>query len=253
MSKSTKVIAALGVVAGLGVAALPMASFATQSATGDAEVIVKVDPAIALEIAGNNDDNHIPSRVSGETFGSVVDITPNNTGLVDGSGNDLTETNIKTSSSAVTMTQYSVVEGDAATAYDATTAPNGGFFSTLKVTTNDAGGYSLAVAAKTAADVDLTNAAGDTIPSIAAAGTLTAGTAAWGIQPAAAYAGSTMDSTITNWNPVTTAGYTVKVAPAQRTGYTQDTSIVEYGVATGKAQPTGQYQATLTYTATTAN
>lgn len=59
MSKSTKIIAALGVVAGLGVAALPMATFATytpQSVSGDVDVIVEIPEAIAMTIVGNNDD-----------------------------------------------------------------------------------------------------------------------------------------------------------------------------------------------------
>lgn len=55
MSKSTKIIAALGVVAGLGVAALPAFTFAAET-TGDVEVVVEVEPAIAMTITGNNDD-----------------------------------------------------------------------------------------------------------------------------------------------------------------------------------------------------
>ncbi len=58
MSKSTKIIAALGVVAGLGVAALPMATYADytpQSVTGDVDVIVEIPEAIAMTIVGNND------------------------------------------------------------------------------------------------------------------------------------------------------------------------------------------------------
>ncbi|MBO7699425.1 hypothetical protein J6S39_01935 [Candidatus Saccharibacteria bacterium] len=55
MSKTTKIIAALGVVAGLGVAALPAFTFATETVTGDVEVQVEVQPAIAMTISGNND------------------------------------------------------------------------------------------------------------------------------------------------------------------------------------------------------
>lgn len=54
MSKTTKIIAALGVVAGLGVAALPAFSYA-ESTTGEVEVQVEVLPAIAMTISGNND------------------------------------------------------------------------------------------------------------------------------------------------------------------------------------------------------
>lgn len=58
MSKTTKIIAALGVVAGLGVAALPAFTYATNpaSTTGNVEVDVEVLPAIAMTISGNNDN-----------------------------------------------------------------------------------------------------------------------------------------------------------------------------------------------------
>lgn len=48
MSKSTKIIAALGVVAGLGVAALPMSSYAAN--TGDVKVEITVDSTISMTI-----------------------------------------------------------------------------------------------------------------------------------------------------------------------------------------------------------
>lgn len=48
MSKSTKIIAALGVVAGLGVAALPLSSFAAE--TGDVNVKVTVGSTISMTI-----------------------------------------------------------------------------------------------------------------------------------------------------------------------------------------------------------
>ena len=56
MSKTTKIIAALGVVAGLGVAALPAFTYATETVTGSVEVDVEVLPAIAMTISGNNDN-----------------------------------------------------------------------------------------------------------------------------------------------------------------------------------------------------
>ena len=48
MSKSTKIIAALGVVAGLGVATLPLSSFA--ASTGDVNVKVEVGSTISMTI-----------------------------------------------------------------------------------------------------------------------------------------------------------------------------------------------------------
>lgn len=48
MSKMTKVIAALGVVAGLGVAAMPLSSYAAQTATANVDVYATVDSALSI-------------------------------------------------------------------------------------------------------------------------------------------------------------------------------------------------------------
>lgn len=75
MSKSTKIIAALGVVAGLGVAALPAftyAAYTPQSVSGTADVVVEVPEAIAITITGNNDD----ADDYGEAFDFVAVVSP---------------------------------------------------------------------------------------------------------------------------------------------------------------------------------
>ena len=58
MSKTTKIIAALGVVAGIGVASLPLASYADgeTSVSGNVRVEVEISPAIAMRIHSNADD-----------------------------------------------------------------------------------------------------------------------------------------------------------------------------------------------------
>ena len=58
MSKSTKVIAALGVAAGLGIAALPAASFAVQSDTASVGIEVEVTDMIQLSVTGTEDSTH---------------------------------------------------------------------------------------------------------------------------------------------------------------------------------------------------
>lgn len=56
MSKTTKIIAALGVVSGLGVAAMPALTFADgTSVSGNVKVEVEIEPAIAMRIHSNND------------------------------------------------------------------------------------------------------------------------------------------------------------------------------------------------------
>ncbi|MBO7720547.1 hypothetical protein J6S35_02870 [Candidatus Saccharibacteria bacterium] len=69
MSKSTKIIAALGVVAGLGVAALPAFTYAAET-DGEVEIMVEIQPAIAMTITGNEDDG----THSAPTY---VKVTPN--------------------------------------------------------------------------------------------------------------------------------------------------------------------------------
>ncbi|MBQ3306445.1 hypothetical protein IJH02_03380 [Candidatus Saccharibacteria bacterium] len=58
MSKTTKIIAALGVVSGLGVAAMPALTFADTSVSGNVKVEVEITPAIAMKIHSNNDQNN---------------------------------------------------------------------------------------------------------------------------------------------------------------------------------------------------
>lgn len=58
MSKSKTILAGLGVVAALGVAALSLSSYAAitpASVAGNVDLYVEVQPAIAITIAGNND------------------------------------------------------------------------------------------------------------------------------------------------------------------------------------------------------
>lgn len=181
MSKSTKVIAALGVVAGLGVAALPAFTYA---ATADAEVEVTVTSSISIAVEGT------------DSTASKVSMAPNE-----------------------------LKEG-------------GEFKSTIKVTTNNVAGYDATVKAKAEKDVNLTSSDSNTIP--AASGTLTAGTAGWGYRV----------GTSGDWVAVTTTEANIKNAGTNANGYTNDATVVEYGVATASAQPTGTYSATLTYTAT---
>ena len=84
MSKTTKIIAALGVVAGLGVAALPAFSYATSTVAGEVELSAEVNEAIAMTILGNGDggtagvDTYTPTgatTIDGHPVGTLYDPT----------------------------------------------------------------------------------------------------------------------------------------------------------------------------------
>ncbi len=213
MSKSTKVIAALGVVAGLGVAALPAFTYATSTVAGQVTLSVDVSEAIAMTILGNGD---------GGTAG--VDVyTPTGADVIDGHniGTLYDSSSLQTSSSTVSLLPN---------AADTTTAT-----SAVTVYTNAAGGYTLTVK-----DADATTAlsdgAGHTIP---AGATITAGTAAWG------YKGGS----VTNFAAISATEATVYSQNAPTSG--GQTTNMTYGVSTASDQATGTYTDTIIYTATT--
>ncbi|MBQ6394039.1 hypothetical protein IJH74_02245 [Candidatus Saccharibacteria bacterium] len=230
MTKTNKLILGLGIVTASSFAALPHLTHATNP--DQIDISVNVHPVIALEIIGNNDVS---------PYGQVTDIDPDGVTFEDASGNPITESAIKTSSSKASLSQNQLVEGN----------DTNGFLSTLKVSTNDQGGYTLKVAAKTSADVNLTDDNNHSIDSVATATTLTAGDGKWGLQAGDAYSGTGL--TTNSWSPITTAGTIVKTSGSVTTPLKQDTTQVKYGVATGSVQPAGIYSATLSYTATTAN
>ena len=246
MSKSTKIIAALGVVAGLGVAALPMASFAAEVAD-PVDVLVEVEPAIAMTIQGNNDANAVGiSGVQTTDYAKVVDDDP--AGIYSTIAELATLQNTKPSSSAVKMSQNQAIEGTETADQDGT-----GFLSTIKVWTNDKDGYTLKVRADHSDLKGETNAT-NTIAAVTGDPTsLDPGTPAFGLKLAAAGIGDNLVLDNTAWKAAPTADGAIRIQGASATGYTGDTTKVLYGVATGETQPVDVYKATLTYTATTAN
>lgn len=236
MSKTTKVIAALGVVAGLGVAALPAFTYAESTVSGNADVLVQVQDAIAMTIAGNQDD------VQDSGYDNVKVKSANITTIGGQNVADFELTSTKTSGSKVSMLPTSVIDGgigDGAT-----------FKSTINVYTN-ANAYNLSIQ-----DSDNNNAlslldGSDTIPAGIPEGqdttfTLTAGQAAWGY---------IVDETATNHGgykavPVNDGGSTSAAGIAYKANNNTET-VVNYGVATRGTQKTGTYKDTIVYTATT--
>ncbi|MBR1795774.1 hypothetical protein IJ765_00735 [Candidatus Saccharibacteria bacterium] len=263
MSKSKTILAGLGVVAALGTAALPLASYATPNATnvgvsGNVDLYVEVMPAIAMTIVGNNDHHELYTDLLGDsetdnhaaTGNAAVDVmNPNTTSAsgqtvaspytVDGH----TEAHTTTSSSSYTsLLPNSKVEG-------------GNFKSTVTVYTNNVTGYNLtAIDADASADLVHFDPTGKTatIPATSAT-TLNAGTAAWGYR-VASKDGASLNATDWLAMPITPAEGTATPA----TIGTEDIKTsagtayeVEYGVATAADQATGVYRDTIIYTTTT--
>lgn len=264
MTKTTKVIAALGVVAGLGVAALPAFTYADgQSVTGDSHIYVRIPNAIAMTITGNNDDQscYADSSISpviaangskvinAETItGTTVDYTDE--GTVDGL--EVTSTN-KTSDgvNATTKTLTESTKGASSAcvtlnqnAADLTTA-----FNTVTVYTNNGAGYTLSAKAKTA---NLVN--GDYHIDPLTAGTApAAGDGTWGFKLSTTdtdiKTGEGIASGYDDWAVVPSASaQTIASESVATTGGTA--YKVQYGVGTKADQAAGVYKDTVTFTAT---
>lgn len=291
MSKTTKIIAALGVVAGLGVAALPAFTYAT-STTGDVQVVVEVDSAIAMTIAGNNDSgSHKPASYTEVT--AVGGEDPSNLGWYERKGDAGSYTftaSAKTNATAgekyytkAADLTYAQVDNAAPTSpvsvagntldghpIPATLVPGtsssyasllpnstvagGEFKSTITVFTNNAAGYSLTVKDGDA-NTALTSSNGSTI----AAGTnIAAGTSAWAYRVASVNGsadGTTRPGTAIQ-NPAWVAvnpstGEDAEITHLDTKTSGGDQTVVEYGVSTSGDQATGIYGDVIVYTATT--
>lgn len=209
--KSTKIIAAAGVVAGLGVAALPALTFAEgePSVSGQVTLSAQVQSAIAMTIRGNGDGNtdgvdvFDPAGIAGKAVDGYTIPAQAVTGP---------------SSSTVSLLPN---------AADTTTAT-----SAVTVYTN-ASGYTLSLQ-DADEDNSLVKTTGVTIP---AGTTIQAGTSAWGFK-----AGSDE-----NWREVPDNTETAaSITPAA-----SGTAInVVYGISTASTQATGTYTDTIVYTAT---
>lgn len=200
MSKSTKFIAALGVVAGLGVAALPLSSYATASISGQVDLEVTVDNAIAMTIQGEGEDDYTYAGSDPAAFG----------------GEEFTLDYSKTgpSSSKATLSQHD---------------KNETMKSTITVYTNVVTGYNLGVK-----DADANTALVSEENTIPAGDTIVAGTAAWGykVNNAGDYAAVTAENVnIDSFDQATMNGhetvvsYGVSTAEDQASGTYKDSII----------------------------
>ena len=284
MSKTTKIIAALGVVAGLGVAALPAFTFAAETVTGDVDLYVEVQPAIAMTIEGNNDDG---GHVSFDSYQYTI-VTPQQgdnpqeEGWYEKNGNVYsltTDTSVAEGKNYFTRSANTDgVDVFSPTTLGGTGAVDGhpeaflagpssswtqmlpnsvvngndtnGFKSTIHVYTNAAGGYNLNVK-----DADSTTAltkvgSTETIPAgVPESGDTTfdleAGSAAWG------YVVDTASTTGEGYSPISASDTLIKQQSAPTSSEANRKTTVYYGVATASDQATGTYKDVITYTATT--
>lgn len=216
--KSTKIIAVAGVVAGLGVAALPALTFAApQSVNGQVTLSADVQSAIAMTIHGNGD---------GENVDGVDVFNPSDVANKEVAGHTTPATAVTGPSSSIVSLLPNAV--------NTTTA-----MSTITVYTNDSG-YTLSVQ-DADTDTALKQSGTGTVPTIPAleqSSDIAAGTAAWGFKESG---GST-------WLAMPASNE----AAASITPAASGTGIdIIYGVSTAPDQATGTYTDTIVYTATT--
>ena len=220
--KSTKIIAVAGVVAGLGVAALPAMTFAAESASGAVKLQAQVLPSIAMTIHSNGD-------ASGTNY-----YAENPTGAGAGYGVD--------SDTLYTKSEGLFTNWSSATTSLLPNATSEAMTSTVTVYTN-ASGYTLSVI-----DEDTDNSlkldASNSIAAFASpAATLVGGTAGWGIKGG--------DLT-TAYNGIPASDGTALTLKANGTASgSGDATTFTYGVATSATQKVGTYEDVIVYTATT--
>ena len=242
MSKSKIAIATLGTVAALGVAALPLTSYATETVNGSVDLYVEISPAIAMTIVGNNDSETLYGDSTNPTHGAVDVFAPSTaaSSSIDGHTTPAASTTVASSSYA-SLLPNSVVNGGSTTGAE-------GFKSTIMVYTNAAGGYNLHIK-----DSDSTLAltkigSAETIPAgTESEGSLTLarGTAAWG------YKVDTVSTDGTGYKAITASDVQIKQQSAPTSAESNRKTTVYYGVATASDQATGVYTDTIVYTATT--
>ncbi len=217
MTKSKTIIATLGIVAGLGAAALPLASYAA-SVSGNVILAVEVEPAIAMTITGNNDND--TENVITEDVSTVSQYDPNTATGAIGSYT------IPNAMSNPSSTYISLLPNNSATGT-----------SIVTVYTNNASGYTLNVKDSDSTTA-LTKVGGtDTIPALATAGT--AGTPGWSI------GGGDLENAIA----VSDTDQLVKTVQTKTTS--GDATTMTYTVSTAADQATGVYTDTIIYTAAT--
>lgn len=223
MSKIKKIVASLGMVAGVGISLLPMAAYADPGdyaqASEDLTVNLLVNSVISMTI----------KSYTGATLNGTTECNTYNDG---------------TSACTTTGTQK------AETTILPSQVDNTTMYSDIFVSTNSVAGYTLKLI-----DADevtsLVSAAGDTI--VATSNIPSSSNTGWAVSigdtnvwQAIPNNISATDPTIVAGTPITVTNYT----PATPAITNDHQSTVHYGVAATPSQPVGTYTDTVIYTAT---
>ena len=227
MVKSKNIIAGLGVVAGLGMALLPLGAFAAETENNPARTIRGVvGDVISIELT---QDNKEKTDTSGAKL-SVVDLEPGKLNA------DLVHT-VKVTTNAQGGYDLKMVADHSdlryVTAWDSAT-PTG-----EQVKKSTAWSTTVTIPSVTAANTALADLAADSTAD-----------GAWGYKVKLSGA-SEYDTTGFNVIPTTATSIKVKAAPSNPTGEYNDSYDINYGIVPANDQLSGAYEATITYSAVT--
>lgn len=228
MVKSKNIIAGLGVVAGLGMALLPLGAFAAETANNPSRTVRGVvGDVISIELTNDNKEK---TDTSGAKL-SVVDLEPGKLNA------DLVHTvKVTTNAQGGYDLKMAADHSDLryVTSWDSTT-PTG-----AQVKKSTAWSTTVTIPSVTAANTTLANLNDDD--------TTTAG--AWGYKVKLSTA-SDYDTAGFNVIPTSATTIKTKAAPSNPTGEYNDSYSINYGIRPANTQLSGAYEATITYSAVT--
>ncbi|MBR2659458.1 hypothetical protein IKD60_01725 [Candidatus Saccharibacteria bacterium] len=232
MSKIKTLSIGLGVVAGLGVAILPLTAYADGEPSASANVDVNVRVATVISMAL---DTHSQTAAGGSTG----ELTCDSTAIVE----DDPLTPEDESNDGCSGTAQVAAINIAPNSADLTT-----MYTNVYVSTNSAAGYTLTLI-DADDDASLKTTGNDTIATINT--TPVAGTApGWAVSIDGGTTWQKMPKNAGTSTPAEAAITVKNHTPNPAAISTRDQSTVRYGVATAAAQPAGTYVDTITYTAT---
>lgn len=240
MVKSKNIIAGLGVVAGLGMALLPLGAFATDGQLGGVETNPNASRTIrgvvgdVISIELTNDTNEATDAKNAKL--SVVDLTPGKL------NNSLIHT-VKVSTNAQGGFELKMAAADGQTALRYVTEWEADEPGTNQVKASKTlDGTVASIASVTGSGAALADLAADST----AAG-------AWGYKVAEHPTSGTTDFGTGNYLPIPSSAtrITEQAAPTGATGKYEASYDINYGIVPANNQLSGAYEATIIYSAVT--